>query len=119
MKNGEKIVKEYDIRIIASIMENGMLCDNIEQVFDFSQNLINKEVDILNFKDLQKEIVSEINKQYPNIKRYNYYPTGEYIEDYCNSLIKMYRSLYGDTLKFEVYNIKKKSLKSFHFKYKK
>lgn len=119
MKNNEKIVKEYDIRIIASIMENAMLCDNIEQIFEFAQDLIDKEVDLLNFKDLQKEIVSEINKQHPYIKRYSYYPTAEYMENYCNFLIKMYKNLYGHTLKFEVYDIKRKTLKPFHFKYKK
>lgn len=119
MKNNEKKLKEYDIRIIASVMENGLLCDRMEQVFEFAQDLINKEVDLLNYKNYEKEIISEINRQYPTIIRYTKYPTGEYIEGYCNSLIKMYKKLYGNTLIFEVYNIKRKTLTPFHFKYKK
>lgn len=119
MKNNKKIVKEYDIRIIASIMENALLCDNIEQIFEFAQDLINKEVDLLNYKNYGRQVVSEINKQHQYIKRYSYYTTTEYMENYRNFLIKMYKNLYGDTLKFEVYDIKRKTLKPFHFKYKK
>lgn len=119
MKNSEKITKEYDIRIIASIMENGMLCDNIEQVFEFAQDLINKEVDLLNFRILQKEIINEINNQYPNMKRLTTFPTAEYDECYVATLIDFYRKNFGNSLNFEVYARKKKIFKPFHFKYKK
>ena len=119
MKDNEKIVKEYDVRIIASIMENAMLCDNIEQIFEFAQDIIDKEVDVLNFKKLQKEIIFEINKQYPNIQRYTNFPTAEYDECYVATLVDFYRKNFGDNLDFEVYARKKKIFKPFHFKYKK
>lgn len=119
MKNNKKIVKEYDIRIIASIMENALLCDYIEQVFEFAQNLINKEVDLLNFRILQKEIINEINNQYPNIQRYTNFPTAEYDERYVATLVDFYRKNFGNNLDFEVYARKKKIFKPFHFKYKK
>lgn len=117
MKNNEKIVKEYDIRIIASIMENALLCDYIEQVFEFAQDLINKEVDLLNFRILQKEIINEINNQYPNIQRYTNFPTAEYDECYVATLVDFYRKNFGNNLDFEVYARKKKIFKPFHFKY--
>ncbi len=115
MKNNLKTEKEYDIRIVASIMENGLLCNNIEEIFDLSQDLINKEVDVLNYQSLEKEIIFELKKQYPSIKRLSHYPTTEYTEGYSDYLVQHYKKCYGDTLKLEVYKRKVKALKPFNF----
>lgn len=111
-----KITKEYKIEIIASIIENALFCTN-EELFSFCEEIINKEVDIMNLQNNIDEITNELKEQYPSLKRITPYPTSDFGEYYINEIIKFYKNIFGDTITIEVYPRKIKKLKPFHFKY--
>ena len=111
-----KITKEYKIEIIASIIENALFCTN-EELFSFCEEIINREVDIMNLYDNIDEITKELKKQYPSLKRITPYPTSDFGEYYINTIIKLYKKMFGDTIAIKVYPRKIKKIKPFHFKY--
>lgn len=113
-----KIVKEYRIEVIASIVENALFCTN-EELFDFCSDLIGEDIGAIDFMTYLKSVEYEIRRQYPNIKRITSYPTSDYGESSIYHVVNEYKERYGDTLTFEVKNTKRKILKPFHFKYKK
>ena len=73
MENIKK-VKEYDARIIASIIENAFLCNNENEIFNCAEDIINEEVDILNYREKSTKVIEEIKRQCPYIKRITPYP---------------------------------------------
>lgn len=116
MENNKK-VKEYDIKIIASIIENALLCDNEEEIFNCSENIINEEVDILNYREKSEKVIEEIKKQCPYIKRITPYPMSDINSDLMNKICNYYINAYGETIFLKVYSRKRKKLTPFHFKY--
>lgn len=116
MENIKK-VKEYDVRIIASIIENAFLCNNENEIFNCAEDIINEEVDILNYREKSTKVIEEIKRQCPYIKRITPYPMGNLNSDLINKVCDSYIKSYGETIFLKVYPIKRKKLIPFHFKY--
>lgn len=116
MENIKK-VKEYDVRIIASIMENAFLCNSESEIFNCAEDIINEEVDILNYREKSTKVIEEIKRQCPYIKRITPYPMDNLDSDLINEVCDFYIKSYGETIFLKVYPIKRKKLTPFHFKY--
>lgn len=110
-----KIEKEYDVRIIASIMENAFLCNTVEEIFDCAEALIDEEVDIFNYQEKHYKVIREIKSQYPYIKRITPYPGSDLNSDEIRKVCNYYIFNYGKTIPLRVLLIRKKILKPYHF----
>ncbi len=115
MKNN-RIEKEIDIEVVASILEKIAL-GGIYNLTNFASMLIDESVDSINLVGKLPEIEAELNRQYPNIKRLIGPIHGELHEGYTDFIVEQYRKTYGDKITFLVYPKKEKKLKPFHFKY--